>query len=207
MATKWGDRDGRRRDILTAGRRLLAEHGYTALQMRDVAKGAGISLGTVYTYFPTKEALYAALYAQRLAEFAAVIEPVCGSCEDPEDLFVAVATEYLDMYRVYGRELNIWTVLAGDARVDPDVGGVLMAAAARVIGSIQQTLERFRGPGNDIDAGLAMALLWSTVTGLADQFTSVRQTMHDYTWDDLVRFAARTLVIGLAAAREETEGR
>lgn len=51
------------------------------------------------------------LYAQRLDEFHAEIEPACREVRQPEELFVLIATKYLDVYRVYGRELNIWSVL------------------------------------------------------------------------------------------------
>ncbi|MGW4533248.1 TetR/AcrR family transcriptional regulator [Nocardia sp. NPDC004340] len=199
MATKWGDREARRGDILDAGRRLLTEQGYAALQMRDVAKGAGISPGTVYTYFATKEALYAALYAERLGEFVAKIEPLCESLADPEDLFVAIATEYAEMYRVYGQELNIWAVLAGEVDVDHEVGGQLVRAAARAYDLILRTVERMRIPGlgAQIDTGTVVATLWSVITGLADNFTSVRHHLHARGWDETVRLAARIQIAGL----------
>ncbi|MBF6133958.1 TetR/AcrR family transcriptional regulator [Nocardia otitidiscaviarum] len=201
---KWGDRDARRRDILDAGHALLIEHGFGALQMRDVAKGAGISPGTVYTYFATKEALYAALYAQRLHEFADAIEPVCAVADDAENLYVAVATEYLEVYRVYGRELNLWSVLAGEVDLDPEVGGVLAAAAGRVLAVTRQAVVRLSGHDAPEDEfGPALVLLWSSINGLADHFTSVRPYLHAYGWEELVRFAARTLAVGLAGVAAE----
>ncbi|QIS04567.1 TetR family transcriptional regulator [Nocardia brasiliensis] len=193
MATKWGDRENRRRDILVAGRALLTEKGYAALQMRDVAKGAGISPGTVYTYFATKEALYATLYAERLEEFVATVEPRCADTEDLEELFVLIATEYLEMYRVYGRELNIWAVLAGEVELSEQSGGQLITAAARAYDLMRHTVERL-----DLgdDPGMTVTVLWSVITGLADHFTSVRRHLHPHDWDDTVRFTARTLIAG-----------
>ncbi|WP_280410310.1 TetR/AcrR family transcriptional regulator [Nocardia brasiliensis] len=193
MATKWGDRETRRRDILVAGRRLLTEKGYAALQMRDVARGAGISPGTVYTYFATKEALYATLYAERLEEFVGKVEPSCAATEDLEELFVLVATEYLEMYRVYGRELNIWAVLAGEVDLSDESGAQLITAAARAYDLILHTVERL-----DLgdDPGMTVTVLWSVITGLADHFTSVRRYLHPHDWDETVRFTARKLISG-----------
>ncbi|MFD0000293.1 TetR/AcrR family transcriptional regulator [Nocardia sp. NPDC127526] len=206
MATKWGDREARRVDILEAGRRLLTDRGYAALQMRDVAKGAGISPGTVYTYFATKEALYAALYAARLAEFADKVEPLCAECDDAEDLFVAMCTEYLEMYRVYGQELNIWAVLAGEVELEREVGGQLLVAAARIYDLVLRTVDRLRiaeSTAAEVDPGLVVTMLWAVMTGLADHFTSVRHYLHAHKWEETVRFTARTFTAGLRSPGEQ----
>src|SRR6187200_1238757 len=49
-----------RERVLTAARLVFAEHGREA-QMDDVARRAGVGVGTVYRHFPTKEALVNAL--------------------------------------------------------------------------------------------------------------------------------------------------
>jgi AcrR family transcriptional regulator len=49
-----------RERVLEGAREVFAEHGRDA-QMDDVAKRAGVGVGTVYRHFPTKEALVAAL--------------------------------------------------------------------------------------------------------------------------------------------------
>jgi AcrR family transcriptional regulator len=50
----------RRQRVLQAALRLGAEGGYDAVQMRDVAATAEVALGTIYRYFPSKDALLAA---------------------------------------------------------------------------------------------------------------------------------------------------
>jgi AcrR family transcriptional regulator len=54
-----------RERILEAARHAFAEHGASA-QMDDVARGAGVGVGTVYRHFPTKEALIDALVAEKV---------------------------------------------------------------------------------------------------------------------------------------------
>ncbi len=49
--------EDRRQRILRAARRLAAEGGYEAVQMRRVAADADVALGTLYRYFPSKEQL------------------------------------------------------------------------------------------------------------------------------------------------------
>jgi len=207
--TKWGDRQARRRDILKAATALLERQGYAHLSMRDVAQGAGVSLGTLYTYFAGKEALFAALYAERLERFHTEIAPICATATSPEELFVAVAGHYLDVYRVFGRELNVWALLldaADESGAPPEqVAQPLIQATAAVMATIQTAFVRLTADGRlhlaaPADAGLILPLLWATLQGLADHFTGARHQMHPYTWHELTAFAARTLVAGLTTA-------
>lgn len=48
----------RKERILAAGLKVFAEHGLTAAKMSDIAKGAGVSYGLVYKYFPSKEDIF-----------------------------------------------------------------------------------------------------------------------------------------------------
>ncbi len=50
----------RRQRVLVSALELAADGGYDAVQMRDVATSAGVALGTIYRYFPSKDALLAA---------------------------------------------------------------------------------------------------------------------------------------------------
>src|ERR1700758_2795104 len=132
MRTKWGDRATRRADIAAAGRALLTENGLAALQMRDVARRAGVGLGTVYTYFPTKEALFAALYAQRLDEMMSNLAPKLSATADLEELFILVATSYRDVYAEFGKDLDILSVIGQRSQVDHATRDQLVATSTRL---------------------------------------------------------------------------
>src|ERR1700747_3644944 len=138
MQTKRGARTARRQDILRAGQRLLREKGLAALQMRYVARGAGVGLGTVYTYFPTKEALYAAMYAERLERMHDELKPALESTTELEELFVVVATSYRDVYAEFGRELDILSVIGQQPEADSATRDQLGAAAARLLAALRQ---------------------------------------------------------------------
>ena len=53
-----------RASVLEAARAAFAEHGADA-QMDDIARRAGVGVGTVYRHFPTKQALAEALVVER----------------------------------------------------------------------------------------------------------------------------------------------
>jgi AcrR family transcriptional regulator len=60
-----------RERVVIAAQVVFAEHGHDA-QMDDVAKRAGVGVGTVYRHFPTKEALIEALAVDRFEKILAV---------------------------------------------------------------------------------------------------------------------------------------
>ena len=77
-----------REKVLMAAREVFSEHGRDA-QMDDVARRAGVGVGTVYRHFPTREALIEALM---VAAFEAIAEQAESALEveDPWDAFSSV---------------------------------------------------------------------------------------------------------------------
>ena len=58
----------RRGRVIRAALDLAAAGGYDAVQMRDVAARGGVALGTIYRYFPSKDALLLAVMVEWLAD-------------------------------------------------------------------------------------------------------------------------------------------
>src|SRR2546423_15538440 len=72
-ATSEVQKEIRRQAILdTAWAQLLARP-YAAILMAQIAEAAGLAKGTLYLYFPTKEALFLAVLEERLGEWFAVV--------------------------------------------------------------------------------------------------------------------------------------
>lgn len=74
--------NAKRRQILEGAREAFLAQGFDGASMNDVARVAGVSKGTLYVYFPSKEALFVALVretkarqAERLAELSDDLEP------------------------------------------------------------------------------------------------------------------------------------
>jgi AcrR family transcriptional regulator len=76
-----------RERILEASRAAFAESGAEA-QMDDVARRAGVGVGTVYRHFPTKEALMAELVRQKFASFC---DNARAALDAPGDPFEVLA--------------------------------------------------------------------------------------------------------------------
>ena len=59
--------------ILAATARVLVRHGFDGLTTNSLATAAGVSIGSLYQYFPNKEALVAALIERHIEEMNAAI--------------------------------------------------------------------------------------------------------------------------------------
>lgn len=74
----------RRQSILQGAADLAAETGLEQVQMHEVARSAGVAIGTLYRYFPSKIHLFTALMADQIEDFAARL-PERGVDVSPED--------------------------------------------------------------------------------------------------------------------------
>jgi AcrR family transcriptional regulator len=200
--TKWGDRQGRRRDILAAGRQLLERDGYTGLSMRAVADLAGVSPGTVYTYLSGKEELFAVLYAERLELLERELrEQAFVPAHSGEDVLVALMERYFEVYAVFGREIDVWSRLSDVGPLPAEAAERVVGAGLAVISTVREALERFDPDfANAPQMELAVPLLWASLNGLAEHFSGQRQALHPYSRAELSTFTARVLLAGLRTA-------
>ncbi|HEX3769899.1 MAG TPA: TetR/AcrR family transcriptional regulator [Polyangiaceae bacterium] len=60
--------------VLDSVTRLLKRRGLRAVTTNRIAEVAGVSIGSVYQYFPDKQAIFSALLDRHLAEIGAVVE-------------------------------------------------------------------------------------------------------------------------------------
>lgn len=75
----------RRRRILQASARLAARGGFDAVQMREVAEEAGVALGTLYRYFPSKIHLLVATMQDQLDGLHATLRKRPPAGETPAE--------------------------------------------------------------------------------------------------------------------------
>ena len=79
--------------LIEETRRQVMEVGYTALNIRDIARNCGVGIGTVYNYFPSKDALIAQFLLQDWVESLERIHLAVGACNDAESVLSAVYRE------------------------------------------------------------------------------------------------------------------
>ena len=104
--------------------RLIAHHGYEATTLRGIAKEASVSVGLLYRYFPSKQAVIITLYEELSAEYARQAASMrSGRWRDRFIFALNTSLHVLEPHRVALRALI--PVLVGD----PD-DNVLAASTA-----------------------------------------------------------------------------
>jgi AcrR family transcriptional regulator len=104
-----------RERILEAARVVFAEQG-TEAQMDDVARAAGVGVGTVYRHFPHKGALMGELVASKFRTFADNAE-IALTVADPWEAFAGLLRKNgetcardIGLQQALGREPGAWAV-------------------------------------------------------------------------------------------------
>lgn len=124
--------------ILRAARHVFGKHGRDA-QMDDVARRAGVGVGTLYRHFPTKEALLAALAEDKFRRLA-VLAHEALAVEDPWD---AVATFLRRGADMHARDRSLGQLLI----VEPAMMQAAALATDGLVEAITALVERAQAAG------------------------------------------------------------
>jgi AcrR family transcriptional regulator len=77
------EENAKRRQILDGAREVFLKDGFDAASMNEIARRAGVSKGTLYVYFASKEALFEALIREEKSEQA---ERTCQADHNDHDV-------------------------------------------------------------------------------------------------------------------------
>ncbi len=135
----------RREQILGAACAVLADSGFTALRIADVAKRVGTSTGTVHYYFPTKRDLTTAAFEWNFERSLERRQHILALHEDPRTELRAFVDSYLPSDDVTVQAWHVWAELWVEALHDED----LAALNERVYGAWRQIVCRIIEEGQD----------------------------------------------------------
>ena len=100
---------GRRtlRKLLDAAASEFAEHGFHEASISAITRRAGVALGTFYTYFDSKDAIFRALVSDMSEAVKTTARDAVADIEDPFDIeraalgaFLKFAAEHKEIYRI-----------------------------------------------------------------------------------------------------------
>ena len=133
--------------LLAAASAQFAERGYHAVSIREIAAAAGVSLSALYHYYPSKQALLAALLHESMDDYQArCAEALAEAGHDPARRLAAVVGATV-RYRAERSEASL--LLMNEARaLEP-------GERERYRARQKEASDRFREP---IDAGVAAGI-------------------------------------------------
>lgn len=88
----------RRRTILDAATRYFAARGFRDADVQEIADALGVGKGTVYRYFPSKEALFLAAVDQGMQQLKAAIDQAAAAAGSPWGRVEAAIRVYLSFF-------------------------------------------------------------------------------------------------------------
>jgi AcrR family transcriptional regulator len=149
----------RNRDLLlTTAKAAFADLGADA-PLEEIARRAGVGIGTLYRHFPTREALVAAVYAREIAQLAASADALLaqGPAGEALEAWLDLLIDYMATKRVVAPAL----------RADPGEGSKLYASSgATILPSLERLTEAARAAG-DIRSDIGFEDILRMMSGLS----------------------------------------
>ena len=206
-------RAARREQIIAAGLACFARAGYHATTMADVAAQAGVSKGTPYLYFASKEALFLALHEEwdcglgdRINAAAAAL-PEAGH-RSPRRVLQAIADAVAAHVQAEPQTCRVLMEARALAAHEPAIAAVVRAADTRSHGQLEELIAAGVAAGewpNGTDPALAARLFTAGLYGLMAQW---HLAPGSFCWDAAAAALASgpTPVTAHGAARRERGG-
>ena len=150
--------------ILEASIQVLLQVGKEQLTTTRVAARAGVSVGTLYQYFPNKSALLQAVLRRHLNEVSSAVEAACEQQRGKplEQMATALMTDFL------AAKMCDAKTSAALYSVSSDVDGAKIArqmgerSHAAIANMLESSVEPLR-----IDARLAASMLYGVMVGVS----------------------------------------
>jgi len=155
-----------REGVLAGAREVFEQRGFNATRMNDIADAAGVSHGTVYTYFASKEDVLRELVDAIAAVVVAAVR-VPDEVVDPYARIDAANRRYLSAYARHHRMLEVVGEVAGADPYYADLLARLRAGLTRRAADGIRRLQRDGRADAALDADAAAPLLCGMVEALA----------------------------------------
>ena len=188
-------REERRGQILDAALMVFSQKGYHATNVSDVAAQAGVSQGTIYWYFDSKEELFTAAMLSVFVDFGQEAVASLEACETASEKLRALGRRMGDF--VVGLEgilvmfLGYWASSPSREEVGRFWIDLLVEYKDIIVGIIEEGVER--GEFRPVDAE---ALVWALM-GAYDGLAAYAMLMPDIDVGRVSQALVETLLDGL----------
>jgi AcrR family transcriptional regulator len=135
--------------ILDAAARIFDERGYRGTTTNHVAELAGVSIGSLYQYFPNKDALLVALAERHLDAVAASFADRLTALRVGAPPVDEVVRSLVDLTAERNETTRLHAVIFTDCPRTPALAGRLDAFMDGLVGEVAHHLERTGTGGGD----------------------------------------------------------
>jgi AcrR family transcriptional regulator len=147
--------------ILEAAAQVFELHGYAAGTTNRIAERAGVSIGSLYQYFPNKDAILTALVHRHLAEGTAALQPHLERLSDGTSFDDALPAIVQAMVTMHALAPGLHRVLFEETQIPPTLRAELHGLEDRLVDLVAVALE-----GAVIDPQLSARIVISAIEGL-----------------------------------------
>ncbi len=192
-------REERRRQILDAARRVFSQKGFDATNVSDVAAAAGVSQGTVYHYFDSKDDLFMAVFEDWLATcayqgYAKSIRPADTAADRLRAFAQTAAQMMTDSAEFLPVQMEFWShMLRNDAIRERF--RLIFAELRTFLGQIIQA-GIDSGAFRPADAELLASIAFAVYDGLILQWLADPESVD---WQQVSHALVETMLTGLLA--------
>jgi AcrR family transcriptional regulator len=146
----------RNRDsLLAAATQVFGERGLDA-PLEEIARRAGVSIGTLYNHFPTREQFFDAIFPARLA----ALDQIAAAALADTDPWNGFAGFVEGLFALQAEDRGLNDALAQRFPLTPDV----VEACHRGFQHVERLIERAKGSGQlraDFEAPDLAVLIWA----------------------------------------------
>lgn len=163
-------------DILEAAARVLIEHGARRFTTVRVAQEAGVSVGSLYQYFPSKESLLYRLQTDEWTDTLHVLDEILADATRPP--LERLRRMVLTFFRSEHQEAALRVALddAGALfRDTPQARALLVIARERIAAFLEQALPHVRPK----ERAFAADLLITSMSAVAEKITAQGRSRSD----------------------------
>lgn len=151
--------------ILRAAAQVFSTKGYAATTTNHVAARAGVSIGSLYEYFPNKDSLLVALLEEHLAEGEAILGAVWSQIDTCRDMNEVVRRFARAMFDLHARDRTLHRLLFEEAPLPRRTRQRLFAIEHEVTAHVEAYLRAHPG-STQRDPALAAAVIVQCIEGL-----------------------------------------
>ncbi|MTH76813.1 TetR/AcrR family transcriptional regulator [Paracoccus aestuariivivens] len=193
------DDSPKRQQILDGARRMFLTKGFEAASMQDVAKSAGVSKGTLYVYFDSKETMFEALVLCECGRMQEIMRQIGSGGGSVEEQLREIARQMVNRL-LQSEVLSAMRMVIGTGEKFPDLARKVyeagpMRSAHTLAGYLAQRVER--GDLRIEDCGAASAEFIDLV--ISGQQRRALLMMPPMSSEDLERYIDRRVALFLTA--------